>query len=271
MARALALVLLLFVIEPSVVAQPEEPSSLQTAISPVEPHLEFTLVDPDARVRAWQEVRLVVTIYSGGSPNGIGIDSLALSIPKSLGLRVAGSPRDSENVIETPSELRTPGARIELPPVELEGKPLRELGFSRVLGLLTYRAGKESIVAVLRYKKLDDPVQQIQTKRLDLNVSGHPFGMYAGAIVGAFLVGLFLAITSRPPNVARSFLLRFVRGSVATAIAVLVLQTTSDVHFPVTVTVEDFYGGVLLGLFGDQVAQTIQQRIGQRWRRGRKN
>ena len=47
----------------------------------------------------------------------------------------------------------------------------------------------------------------------------------------------------------------------ATAIAVLVFQTTSDIDFTVSVKVHDFYGGVLLGLFGETIAAAIYERI----------
>ena len=164
-------------------------------------------------------------------------------------------------------------------PVELEGPRLNEMKLSKEFGLLTYRASKESFVAILKYRLLNNDkkpagIVQQKTARLNLNASGHPLGMYAGAITGAFLVALFLAIISRRRSSSslssfargsgRSFLLHFARGGVATGIAILVLQTTADNRFPISVSVEDFYGGVLLGLFGDQLAQTIQQRVSQR-------
>lgn len=55
--------------------------------------------------------------------------------------------------------------------------------------------------------------------------------------------------------------MRFIRGSLAAGIAILVFQTTSDVNFAVAVTVHDFYGGALLGFFGDKVAATIYNRF----------
>jgi len=199
---------------------------------------------------------------------------MGIRVPKHAGDtdNAAEHSGDIDKTIETPAELREPGARIELPPVELEGISARELGFSKILGLLTYRAGRERIVAVLKYKKLDDAVQRSYTTSLDLDVSGHPLGMYTGAIVGTFLIGLFQAIMRRPRGsfwssakaIGRDFSLRFIRGLIATGIAILVLQTTSDIQFPITVTVQDFYGGVILGLFGDQIAQVIQRRISRR-------
>jgi hypothetical protein len=55
--------------------------------------------------------------------------------------------------------------------------------------------------------------------------------------------------------------MRFIRGSLATGIAILIFQTASDVDFAVSVTVHDFYGGALLGFFGDKVAVTIYKRF----------
>jgi hypothetical protein len=259
----------------ALLAQPAAtPPAAETSQSRVAegPHLDLSPVDATARIRAWESLRLAVAVHAGVNPSGIGVNSITLNLPHALGLKVAKSPpTEEENAISQPFELREPGTKVELPPVEVEPLKLHELGWNGLLSILTYRAGKETIVAVLRYRRLDEPsVILVETTRLDVNVSGHPGGMYAGALTGAFLIALFLAIARRSAThlrwqalrrIAGSFLLRFVRGGIATAIAILVLQTTSDIRFPITVSVEDFYGGVLLGLFGDQVAQAIEKRI----------
>lgn len=280
MAQRLVLFLLLLAVWHPLVAEFDEPSNPFAVQIIEEPHLDIDLVDPNTRVRVWQNLRILVTVHSGG--NDIQIDSLTLAIPESLGLRVADScdQGKSKNAIKMQSEL--PKSETWMEAVELEGPRLCEMKPSKKFGLLTYRASKETFVAVLLYRTRDKEkeaygIVRQKTARLDLNASGHPLGMYAGAITGAFLIALFLALTSRPStsspsgytrSVGRKFLSRFINGSLATAIAVLVLQTTTDNRFPISVSVEDFYGGVLLGLFGDQLAQTIQQRVGHR-KRGR--
>lgn len=273
MAKPLVLFLLLLAVGHPLAVESDEPSSPSAGCEQIveEPHLDIALADPNTRVRVWENLRLLVTVHSGGKD--IYIDSLTLAIPESLGLGVAGSVKKgkSKNTIKIqPPELLRLGTWME--PVELEGPGLNEMTFWKEFGLLTYRASKETFVAVLQYRtwnKKPSGIVQQKTARLDLNASGHPLGMYAGAITGAFLVALFLTITSRHSSSshsgsARSFGRNFLRGGVATAIAVLVLQTTTDNRFPISVSIEDFYGGVLLGLFGDQLAQTIQKRIGHR-------
>jgi hypothetical protein len=48
--------------------------------------------------------------------------------------------------------------------------------------------------------------------------------------------------------------------NVASAIAILTFQTTSDFDFALY-NVKDFYGGFLLGLFGNIVASSVYNRI----------
>ena len=58
------------------------------------------------------------------------------------------------------------------------------------------------------------------------------------------------------------FTIRLLRGVAATTIPVLVLQQTdSDITLPINVSVHDFYGGVILGLFGDKVGEAIIKKI----------
>lgn len=275
MAKLPLLFLLLLTMGHPLAVESNEPSNSFAGCEQIveEPHLDIALVDPSTRVRVWENLRLLVTVHSGGKD--IYIDSLTLAIPESLGLGVAGSVKKgkSKDTIKIqPPELLKLGTWMG--PVELEGPGLNEMAFWKEFGLLTYRASKETFVAVLQYRTWNNDqksygIVQQKTARLDLNASGHPLGMYAGAITGAFLVALFLTITSRRSRSshsgsARSFGRNLLRGGVATAIAVLVLQTTTDNRFPISVSVEDFYGGVLLGLFGDQLAQNIQKRIGHR-------
>jgi len=236
-------------------------------------------VDPDERFALRQDVRLAITVVNGREP--IRIDSISLSIPEEMALSPSGKPTRADGqaiVLEEPVALRTPGKRLTIEPIRLSPKPWLELKWSGV-PLLTYTARKEVFVAGVTFTNLRDGLRQTENGNLIVSVEPTPIGMYAGALVGLVLGSTFLLVygsnsaqsngTRRTTligsaSVARSWFrelaLRITRGAVATALAILLFQTTSNISF-ITIAVHDFYGGVLLGLFADSTARTIYQKI----------
>jgi hypothetical protein len=272
--------------QPSAAAVLGATPGAQTATT--EPQIIMALVDPDEKVVAWRSLRLQLSIINGSHPSGIGIKSFRLSIPPSIGMGVVGMKSRSDgavNLMPTAIDIRSPGERLDLTPVELKGRSITELR-GQFLSLLTYSPRKEVFVTTLEYEGLADRITHTKTEKLEVKVAAHPLGMYAGAVLGALLVSIF-TLLPRPTNPpksptakagekvdpppqppspplsirARNALMRFIRGSLATGIAILIFQTASDVNFAVSVTVHDFYGGALLGFFGDKVAVTIYKRF----------
>jgi hypothetical protein len=250
-----------------------------------EPEILMALVDPDEKAFVWRSLRIQVSLVNGSLPSGIGVRSLTLSVPSAMALEVIGRKARADGAVElvpTALDLRTPGERRDFAPVELTPKRIGDLR-AQLFSVLTYRPRREVFVATLAYEGLADRKQGTKTSRLVVSATAHPLGMYAGAVLGSLLAALFLVLFrwARPPAApaaggapaaplpappthrerARDFLLRFVRGVVATGIAILILQTTAEVALPINITVHDFYGGVLLGLFGDKVGDAIFKRI----------
>lgn len=272
--------------QPIAAVVPATITAPQTATT--EPQIVMALVDPDEKVFVWRSLRLQFSIINGSHPSGIGIKSLILSIPPAIGMLATGKksrPDGSEELMPSAIDIRSPGERLDLAPVELKGRPITELE-GQFLSLLTYSPRKEVFVATLEYEGLNDRITHTKTGRLEVKVAPHPLGMYAGAVLGSLLVALFSLLPRaanplqpsrapagkdtdpphQPPSPplsarAKNALTRFIRGSLATGIAILVFQTISDVDFAVSVTVHDFYGGALLGFFGDKVAETIYERF----------
>lgn len=272
--------------QPSAAVVPAATPGTQTATT--EPQIVMALVDPDEKVVVWRSLRFQFSIINGSHPSGIGIKSFRLSIPPAIGMEVAGKksrPDGTVDLMPNAVDIRTPGERQDLTPVELKGKPITELK-GQFLSLLTYSPRKEVFVATLEYEGLADRITHTKTSKLEVKVEAHPLGMYAGAVLGALLVAIFTLLPRpanppepppakaggnddpppqppSPPLSARvqNALIRFIRGSLATGIAILIFQTASDVDFAVSVTVHDFYGGALLGFFGDKVAVTIYKRF----------
>ncbi len=206
---------------------------------------------------------------------------------------------DCVNIRTEPFDLRNPGEKRDLGIVYVrpaEWKALRD----EYLAFLFYRPRKEAFLVNLNYRPLAEAsgASRVQSTRLDVNVAAHPLGMYLGALFGVVLATALVwcyratkavssgqaaqpqtpqptstqplqapnvqpvqASTQTTPNPGSPWWLRLIRGALASLIAILLFQTTSDISFPITVTVHDFYGGVLLGLFGDKVAESIWTKI----------
>ena len=272
--------------QPSEAVVPGATLGAQTATT--EPQIVMALVDPDEKVVAWRSLRLQLSIINGSHPSGIGIKSFRLSIPPSIGMVAVGMKSRLDGTVDlmpTAIDIRSPGERLDLTPLELKGRSITELR-GQFLSLLTYSPHKEVFVATLEYEGLVDRITHTKTEKLEVKVAAHPLGVYAGAVLGALLVAIFTLLPrptnppesppakagdnvdpppqSPPPPLsgrAQNALMRFIRGSLATGIAILIFQTASDVDFAVSVTVHDFYGGALLGFFGDKVAGTIYKRF----------
>lgn len=247
------------------------------ATEATKPEVFLTLVDPNEKVCVWQDLRLQFSLINGNLPSGIGVKSLSISLPPTMALL---SKEGKVQIIpdRIPAfNVETPGERLDLDPVEIAGKRCWDLGFS-MFSVLTYRPRKEVFIATLNYEGLKDQKLGSKSARLEVNVTAHPFGMYAGAILGSFLAAVFLMLppiraagksaAEAPPAEAatqvqrwRDFWIRFIRGAVVTGITILILQTTSEFALPINITVHDFYGGVLLGLFGEKLAAAISQWI----------
>ncbi len=160
--------------------------------------------------------------------------------------------------------------------IELQKKNFLNMGYE-FLSIMTYIPRDELFLATLKYRDSDDPEgsNYYEDKGLSLHINTHPLGMFIGAVLGAFLIAtLNILMTVRNGSyideheenstirlTLGNFSLSVLTGVVASGIAILVFQSTSNIDFAIAVTVKDFYGGVLLGLFGEKVAQSIYNRV----------
>jgi hypothetical protein len=245
----------------------EGTSGVSSAASshPTMPGVLLKTVD-QGKVTVWRGFAIECSVDAGSLPSGIGVKSLVLSIPPALG--VAGGTE--ARLINQEFSINQPGGAYEIPPTYLKPSGLRELGGS-FFTLLTYRPGKERLVATLTYEDLANPGSNYQvTRPIEIEVEPNPLGMYAGALLGSFLTAL-LVLTHRltgqkdvpapTGSIGSEFSGRLLRGTVSTGLVILLFQTTSDLKLPVTIAVHDLYGGVLLGLFGDKIGETLMNWI----------
>jgi len=89
-----------------------------------------------------------------------------------------------------------------------------------------------------------------------------------GGCLGAILLGVFLG-TYRYRNsgslnlwkVARQTLIIVVGGAVCAAIALVLLYRVKELALPINLTVTDFYGGIVLGLFSYKIADYLYGQL----------
>jgi hypothetical protein len=282
--RLISVVLLLS--HPGLAVSAEDPKGSTATFSG--PQVLASFIDPGEKVFVWRDVRIQLAIINGNSP--IGVESIAINVPNRAGWATdqgsnSGICAGCVRVAFEPFDLTNPGEKRDLGNVYVRPGEWKTL-LNDYFSFLFYRPRKEVFLVNLSYKPLADASgsSRVLSTRLEVNVSAHPVGMYVGALFGVVLATALVwcyratkAIssasqpataqtttqnpTAQPVSIAPPWWLRLVRGSLASLIAIFLFQTTSDISFPVTVTVHDFYGGVLLGLFGDKVAEAIWVRI----------
>jgi hypothetical protein len=249
---------------------PEQPGAL--------PQLVFELVDPAQKVVVGGRVALALTIINGS--RATAIKHAEVVVPSILGNRPSVGGAETVPVpLRDESELRQPGQRIDLGPLVIGGEAASWSGRTiwDVIASLTYRPRKEHIVARVTLTPIvPEPVESVLTKEITVQAEPGTEGLFAGAVVGALLGAAFAAlmrfegaIRQLPvPRSARAVGERmghtslvgafmFVKASVAAGIVILILQSASGVSLPIQVSVNDFFGALVLALAGDRIASAV--------------
>lgn len=124
----------------------------------------------------------------------------------------------------------------------------------------------------------DDQQYEWLFATLPVLIDTPPWSMHVGAVIGAVLSTLFVFLSARKGETAdtaagseRRPRLQELPGellltSLACLIAVMLLQSTSsaaagEAGLPLQVAVKDFYGGLLIGLFGRQIVGFVRRRL----------
>jgi hypothetical protein len=189
---------------------------------------------------------------------------ICISIPRRLAMRaVTDDAKTDPCQIIDPLELRA-GTRRETDPIDFAPVDARELGLS-LFSVFPYQARTELITIHALYHPLDNLTMEVPlTAQVRIRVDAHPLGMFVGALLGSFLAALLMVTLGATPQESQSLTAlsrlvagRCLRGAVAAVIVILITKTTTELRMPISIDVHDFYGGVLLGLFGEAVAAAI--------------
>ena len=250
----------------------ESPGKAEVASKP---EIVVKQIDAAEKISIGKGIRIRVTVKNGGET----IQLTHVSVSPAQALRLSFQEHHA-----SPFSLKLPDGKTQLNPnevlefgeVDLEKPSLMKLGN---WDMLTYRPKKEAIMVELSYVSLADNVPGRVVQALDVDVTAHPLGLFAGAVVGTLLGAIFVtlfraqkAVESLPsPKAAdvaviigketgrAAFI--FLKATVAAGIVILVLQSTSGVKFPIEVSVNDFFGGLVMGLIGERVASGVYEWI----------
>lgn len=136
---------------------------------------------------------------------------------------------------------------------------------------LTFSPGAYQVLAVATYKT-DEQIHYARSM-IPLGLRPTIWQVLLGACFGAFLLALFVtwgdyhaAVNDgkgNPHTRVRWFQLAstWAVGWLSASILVFMTYRMRDAGFPISITVSDFYGGIVLGLFGFVLASALRERF----------
>lgn len=139
---------------------------------------------------------------------------------------------------------------------------------------LTLSPAKYQLLAVAHFRTTGDP-PQVHYARSILALPLRPtiWQIVMGAGFGALLLALFLGSSDYQDAEARKasqvsgktmrkgVFVSWAVGWLAASIVIFMTHRMRDAGFPIAITVNDFYGGIVLGLFGFLFSRTLRERF----------
>ncbi len=144
------------------------------------------------------------------------------------------------------------------------------MGWFRPLGnasLLTFVPGEYQLRAIVTFK-VPPSNETTVTETTVVTLQPPLVSLIWGGIVGSLLLAAFVGTYRlvREPRDKRVRLLVQIlflagAGAVCAVIALILLRRLQGVELPVNVTVADFYGGVVIGLFSFKIGDWLYVRL----------
>lgn len=141
--------------------------------------------------------------------------------------------------------------------------------------LLTLQAGEYRFIATAQVRLNEDSVIST-SETVPVRIRPTVWQVCAGAALGAFFLVLFTFTSAKAREVflSRERLVKmsglhlckeafflWLGASVAASIFIFLTYRLKDVSSPITITVNDFYGGMVFGLFGVFIADNLAGRL----------
>ena len=133
--------------------------------------------------------------------------------------------------------------------------------------LLMFFPGEYDLTTFVKYQvppARDTQIQQVVSVRLEPPLSS----VVWGGVVGALLLGLFSGTyryrrlqKTTPVRVLVETSVLVMGGSVCALIALILLHRVKELALPINLSVTDFYGGIVLGLFSYKIGDYLYSQL----------
>lgn len=111
----------------------------------------------------------------------------------------------------------------------------------------------------------DSQVIEIAKITLEPPVSSLVWGGVMGSVLLALFMGIYDYSRERFSRKTRDMLKKFltisIAGATSAAIALLLMQRLKGLDLPINLTVTDFYGGVVIGLFSYKIGDWLHKEL----------
>lgn len=138
--------------------------------------------------------------------------------------------------------------------------------------LLLFQPKSYEFNVILKYRiatRGKTSVQKLMTLTLEPPMSS----LIWGGIIGSFLLAIFLSsfkyLRESKSNILKDILIEwvklFITGAITAIILVFIIYRYKELQLPINITVNDFFGGVVLGLFtyslGDWLYRKLREEV----------
>jgi len=229
-------------------------------------------VTPDGRAVIGESVFFIISVRNAGTETV----TLREAVLKPVGL--LGKVYDESECKATFRGKTVPATQTASVVCELPAKPVP-------LRVFLNREGQYRLIANVTIASLNDPL----SSPLSVKLNAPEIAVVYGALFGSILLVMFSTAYSYlrwlpevPSDVsalksqATSFLLRFpirlvlatiemtlraVQGAVVAIILIVMTRTTTDIGAPIAVRVDDFWGGLVVGIFSVPLANWLADKL----------
>lgn len=232
----------------------------------IQPQITAEVVDSSDQPRIWGTFRMKVLIKNTTDSEGVAINSVTVVKPPLICIDDISNNRTDVSLthLQQKSEF------------EFEFKPCDGATyFKNFFDILFYRPRIETFMVNIKYHSLADRNERTaDTIFFPVKFGASKLSILLGSILGAFCSSLFIVLyderqrrQANPPSqqpfhqLSSDIFFRSLRAAVTLLILIPLLFVTSDIKLPLTIAIEDFWGGFALGLFVDKLAVTLYEKL----------
>ncbi|MGH7596174.1 MAG: hypothetical protein ACREOI_07470 [bacterium] len=238
---------------------PEARSALQNR-----PYLSVLIYQAETSIIAALDIDVVLTNLQS---KAFDIDSVVVFLPERM---KAIRPMLNAKLIETVESL-PPGSqrtyRLSIPSVEI---PWQKYFYETETLLMA--PGDYVVKGLVKYHASGETARHSMEQTASITLAPPFSAVVRGGILGALFLAIFVpayrklraaktgkpTLTEKPMAQAMTF---FLAGSVVSTITILLLQRLGSLDLPIMITVKDYLGGLVIGLFSYKIGDALYGQL----------